>query len=175
MALTARMSGFRQLVCIVLLLPSVAVGQSAPATPPAGQKAAPAPLTAEEKKNLDGALLEAVEYDNRSEVQRLLAQGADPNARDEHGVTALMKSAEDMDAELARMLIAAGADVNARDAVGMTALLTAADDGSPEVLRLLLARRADVGARDANGWNAVILAADAHRTDLVRILLERQS
>ncbi|MFZ3212588.1 MAG: ankyrin repeat domain-containing protein, partial [Terriglobales bacterium] len=129
------MRGFRQLVCVLLLLPSAAAGQSAPAIPQAGQQAVPAPRTAEEKKSLDGALLEAVEYDNRSEVQRLLAQGADPNARDEHGVTALMKSAEDMDAALARLLIAAGADVNARDAVGMTALLTAADDGSPEVLR----------------------------------------
>ena len=106
-----RMSGFRQLVCILLLLPSAAVGQSAPATPQAGQKAAPAPGTAEEKKNLDNELLEAVEYDNRRDVQQLLARGADPNARDQHGVTALMKSAEDMDAALARMLIAAGADV----------------------------------------------------------------
>ena len=72
------MWGFRQLVCILLLLPSAAGGQSAPATPQAAPKAATAPRTAEEKKNLDSALLDAVDYGNRRELQQLLAQGADP-------------------------------------------------------------------------------------------------
>ena len=78
MALVAQMGGLRQLVCVLLLLR--AVGQVVPSPPQAGQKATPPALSAEDRKKLNDALLDAVDYRNRGEVQRLLAQGADANA-----------------------------------------------------------------------------------------------
>ena len=59
----------------------------------------------------------------------LLERGADANARDPEGRTALMLAAasEAVPAQAVEALIARGADVNAKDPAGMTALSFAQD------------------------------------------------
>jgi ankyrin repeat protein len=88
------------------------------------------------------ALMEAVsayDYDvpregvNRTEVVRLLlAAGADVNARDKAGNTALVLCTQQ--AESARLLLEAGADPNARNNEGKTALSSTYDDQVKAVL-----------------------------------------
>ena len=66
-------------------------------------------------------------------VQMLLAKGADVNAKDYDGITALMLASDQGIKEYVQVLLANGADVNARDNEGKTALAHA----SREVIELL--------------------------------------
>src|SRR3954452_13113555 len=129
------------------------------------------PLSAAKQQQLDDALLDAAEDNKIEDVKKLLAQGADPNARDEHCVTPLMISAEYFDTAIAESLIASGADVNAHDMVGWTALLTAADAGNMPVFNLLLAHKANVNEADNDHWTPLIAAVLGSRLDAVDALL----
>jgi hypothetical protein len=60
-------------------------------------------------------------YGDVEDVRHLLALGADPNAQNDGGGTALMYAVED--AEKTRLLLDHGADANARSGEGRTALL----------------------------------------------------
>ena len=84
-------------------------------------------------------LFEAVSNNNTKEVDRLIKAGADVNATDDYGETALMWAAWYDAADAAKMLIEAGADVNARDKGGKTALIIAEDHNAKDVMALLKA------------------------------------
>jgi ankyrin repeat protein len=83
-------------------------------------------------------LIEAVKKGCPSIVSAFLAKGADVNARDPRGGTALMWAVARCVPENVRLLIAAGADPNARDQNGMTALKLAHAKDLPNVAALLL-------------------------------------
>jgi ankyrin repeat protein len=90
-------------------------------------------------KGPDGStpLMYAVLYGDTDSVRLLLEVGADPNARNEAGATALMWAADD--ADKTRLLLKAGADANARSDDGRTPLLSATGwVGTGEVVSLLL-------------------------------------
>jgi ankyrin repeat protein len=70
-------------------------------------------------------------------VKALLDHGADVNARNEGGITALMIAAATNQADLAGLLIGAGADQSAKDETGKTALGMARDKGNDAVIKLL--------------------------------------
>jgi ankyrin repeat protein len=72
----------------------------------------------------------------------LIDAGADVNAKDKHGDSAVME--ESFDAEIVRELIQHGADVNFQNEWGETALTTAV---SPGMVRLLLQAGDDPSAR----------------------------
>jgi len=59
-------------------------------------------------------------------VQLILDHGADPSARDDSGMTALMHAAEDGQVRIIQELITKGVDVNAVSKRGDTALSLAA-------------------------------------------------
>jgi ankyrin repeat protein len=77
----------------------------------------------------------------------LLAQGADPNAKDPAGHSILMLAAasDAMPVNAVKALLDRGADVNASDASGMTALTLAKQRGRTPVVDLLV----NAGAKDA--------------------------
>src|SRR5581483_10860193 len=93
-----------------------------------------APLLAEG----DARLVQAVRMQNDNEVHVLLRQGADVNAPEPDGATALHWAAHWDDLDAAQSLIDAGARVNARNELGMTALLVACANGSAQMIRKLL-------------------------------------
>ncbi len=75
-------------------------------------------------------------------VTLLLDNGANPNARNDAGATALMWAMPDL--EKARLLVARGADVNAKSADGRTPLMIASSfTGAKDVVALLLEKGAD--------------------------------
>jgi uncharacterized protein len=92
-------------------------------------------------------------------VRKLLAEGADLEARDEDGRTPIFSAVLGNSVGVLGLLLEAGADVNARDDHGWTALHFAASECLPEMARLLVGRGADLNAQDEDGatplWRAV--------------------
>ena len=68
-------------------------------------------------------------------VKLLLSKGADVNAKDRNGYTALMVSSGRGDLENVKLLLSNGADVNARSRSGLTALEIAGDEGVIDLLK----------------------------------------
>jgi ankyrin repeat protein len=111
-------------------------------------------------------LMYAALYGDAASVRRLLDMGADPNARNDAGATALMWAVDDLEAT--RLLIERGADPNARSADGRTAVFLAAGrPGASDIVKALLERGATLE-------NQAVLtqAADAGDSPTVRLLLE---
>ena len=110
-------------------------------------------------------------YGSAEDVGHLLAQGADPNARNEDGGTALMYTLDDV--EKTRRLLDSGADANARSGEGRTPLLIAVGQtGSHAVVRLLLERGADASVRLPDARGALQLAIGARDASVLSLLLE---
>lgn len=117
-------------------------------------------------------LVHAAEEGDTSKVKKLLANGADVNAKQKDGVTPLMQAAWKGQTEIAEMLLAKGADVNAKDKNGMTALIRAAYFGHGETVQALLANGANVNVKEHQiGWTALMWAAGKGHPEIVRSLL----
>ncbi len=112
-------------------------------------------------------LMYAALYGDRASARLLLDYGADPNARNDAGATALMWAIDDL--EITRLLLERKADPNLRSADGRSALLLAAGrSGASDVVTVLL----DAGAT-LDGQAVLTPAADAGDTAIIRLLLDR--
>jgi ankyrin repeat protein len=90
-------------------------------------------------------LLVAIRNGDHSQVQKLIAGGADVNTADKDGTTALMHSVIESDAKMIRLLVDRGANVNAANKLGSTALMYGATNLAKA--RLLLDAGADAKAK----------------------------
>jgi hypothetical protein len=102
----------------------------------------------------------------------LLEAGADVNARNDRGATALMAAAAVGHIANVERLLAAGADLEAQGGGGGTALMTAALLGRTAIVDVLLAAGADLEARSNGGATALMDASAYGSTATVERLLE---
>lgn len=117
------------------------------------------------------ALLAAAENGLPRQVAEALAQGADPNATNELGATALHKAASWGFIEVAQVLLDHGADPMVGAQLGTTPLHYAASRDNEEMVRLLLARGAMVNVRNHKGVTPLHYAAMDGREANVALLL----
>ncbi|HEX4608095.1 MAG TPA: ankyrin repeat domain-containing protein [Urbifossiella sp.] len=118
-------------------------------------------------------LADAVEKMRPARVTDLLKQGADVNAAQADGTTALHWAAYHDDPRTAALLIDAGASAKTANRYGVTPLSLACTNGSAEVVELLLKAGADANATLRGGETALMTAARAGRTGPVKALLAR--
>ncbi len=123
-------------------------------------------------KNQHGAtpLMHATLYASPESVKLLLDHGADPNATDNDGLTALMLAVSNL--AKVRLLLEHGAQVDAKSKLGRTPLLMAsAYAGNAGVVRALLDAGADIHYADGAGWTSIAVAARTGDPELLQTLL----
>jgi ankyrin repeat protein len=118
-------------------------------------------------------LADAAERRDRAGVRTLLTGGADVNATQVDGTTALHWAAYHDDAETAAVLLKAGANVNAANRYGVPPLALASTNGNATVVRLLLEAGADANATTIGGETMLMMAARSGSVDAVKALLVR--
>ena len=126
------------------------------------------------EKISDDDFLALVQEGSASKVVEAIRRGANVNAKNEYGATALMAAAVNGHTEIVNALIKAGADVNTKDSDGETALMQAAFNGHTETVNVLIEAGAD-DAIDNYGRTALIHAAAWGTPEAVEALIEAGS
>ena len=117
------------------------------------------------------ALADAARQADWAAVRTLLQQGADVDARQGDGSTALHWASYRDHPETAALLIRAGAEVNAANDLGVTALWAACENGSPAMAEILLEAGADPNMALPFGETPLMTASRTGNADVVRQLL----
>ena len=93
---------------------------------------------------LEMGLWDAVLAGDEARAERMLTEGADVNATNNFGTTALMLAAMKGNTRLVKLLLEKGADVRATERDGNTALRGALEKGHEKIFRMLLERLAAI-------------------------------
>lgn len=140
--------------------------------------AAPAQeLTADAAQRLLGQtpapeLARAAQNNDHEAAMALLRRGADPNAAETDGSTALHWAAYHGDAELARRLLRRGADPNVMNEYGALPMQEAAANGDAAMIEVLLDGGADVDSPNREGQTALMVVARTGRLDAAQALID---
>ena len=120
-------------------------------------------------ENGDTFLIAASRQGSLKIVKSLIGYGADVNAKNNDGRTALMLTSN---LEIAKLLIDNGADVNAKNNDGGTALTRAVYWDKLEVAKLLIDNGADINAKDSLGHTALTQAVNWDRLEIAKLLID---
>lgn len=120
---------------------------------------------------LNAQLVEAVKNDDWATAERLLTDGAAPDAGDYVTGYALPIAADNNSLKLVKLLVERGADVNISGEDGETALAKAINRGNLEIVELLLAEGAYPN-QGIMGQPPLVLAVQTGRPEMVELLLK---
>jgi ankyrin repeat protein/serine/threonine protein kinase len=135
-------------------------------------------------REVDADLIAAARTGSPELVQTLVEKGANVNAKDDTGRTALMWAANNGASDMVQFLLSKGAEVNAKDPTGKTALLWTTSrpldrftlvQTLADTVQMLLTHGADAMVSDADGKTPLIWAALNGYDTIVRILLAKNA
>lgn len=122
---------------------------------------------------LESPVADAAQANDATQVKELLRQGADVNAAQPDGLTALHWAAMNDNQEIVGALVYAGAALEPHTRVGgYTPLHLAARSGNAGVIRQLLEAGAAVDAWTTTGVTSLHFAAQANDAEAIRALVE---
>ena len=105
-------------------------------------------------------------------IRLLLKKGADINARNKDGNTALLISSSknhDLDF-ITEFLVKNGADINVKNSEGATALIIASEKGHLNAVKLFLVYDCDINAQDNDGNTALMKAQSKGHIEIMNLL-----
>ena len=112
----------------------------------------------------------AIQRDDASEIQQLLARGFDPNTRDPKGNIGLLLAIREPAPKVAQLLAGApNVEVNILSDQGESPLMMAALKGQLALAETLIKKGADV---NKTGWTPLHYAATSAHLPVIRLLLE---
>ncbi|MBM3778246.1 MAG: hypothetical protein FJW23_08405 [Acidimicrobiia bacterium] len=118
----------------------------------------------------ESSLIEAVRRSDVAAVRTLIERGADVNAPEADGTTALHWAARADDRAVAELLLGAGAKVAVANRYGMTPVQLAAGSRGAEVLGLLLDAGGHPDTALPEGETALMTASRTGNVDAIRLL-----
>ena len=118
------------------------------------------PEVRDEPRPIDRELLDAAYANDVATARRLVADGADVNAKDDSQQSAYLIATSEVgdDPRLLELTLGAGADVDAKDGYNGTGLIRAAERGYPRIVARLLETDIDVDHVNRLGWTALLEA-----------------
>jgi len=121
----------------------------------------------------DATLQDAIRQRSLETVQRLIAEGQDPNqSNNPFSLLPLHYSCAVGDLKITEYLITNGANVNLHDDLTLTPLHHACSSGFPEIARVLITHGADIDAYDDMAWTPLHHACREEHLEVVRCLIE---
>ncbi|KAK6513075.1 hypothetical protein TWF506_009238 [Arthrobotrys conoides] len=123
-------------------------------------------------KDLRPQLHQAVGSGKAEIVQYLLDKGAEVDAKDLDGWSAIMLAAQEGNCNIIQVLVDAGANVNSEANSGATALFIAAQQGHTAVVKVLLDNGARSFATNKSGRHPIHQAAQSAHFEVLKLLVE---
>lgn len=117
-------------------------------------------------------LAKAVADRDPQAAQAAVSKGADMEAKDSYGRSALMRAVINRDEATALRLLSLGANPNSSDDFQDTVFLRASGGGMIPVLRSCIEAGADLNATNRMGSTALSVASENGRVESVRVLLQ---
>src|SRR6202008_4744280 len=119
----------------------------------------------------DGSLAGLIQAGSPDAALKMIAAGADVNAAQGDGTTALHWAVYKVDADLARALLARGAKPDAMNNYGSSPLAEAVKVANARLVEMLLDAGSNVEVPNPEGQTALMLAARAGSVDVAELLV----
>jgi ankyrin repeat protein len=113
--------------------------------------------------------------DDQKMVELLISKGADVNAQDNGGQTALYISTENDLIKMMELLLAHKAKVDIKNSDGNTPFRLAVDKGYMDAAKLLLANGADINTTNSIQWSPLLAAVCNTNKTMVKWLLAKKA
>lgn len=126
-----------------------------------------------ELSRMDRELFRELRLPRPGGAERCLANGANPNARDEKGLVPLHLAVINGNLDLMKLLLESGADPDAQSRTGYSPLHAAAALSEYAAAEILLEAGADPDITNRNGWTPLMEAARLGRLETAGLLAAR--
>lgn len=124
------------------------------------------------RKKLNSALIQAARWQRVNQVEHALEMGADANARDGFGLTAMHLAATGGNVRMIQVLMRYGAEPFSADAAGIPPFFSAAISGRIDAMRLLGTWHLDLQAGECVNRSVLEMALQATKMDVAKWLID---